>query len=109
MSTDSELTYFYNRTSDSLDIVPKKYADAGLRANLKGKPTAKDGERVIGGLDDEDADAERPEGYQKVGPIAKPQFPAKLERDDTRKNEVCARLVSLVPNLADYHNRWLLW
>ncbi|KAF8870788.1 hypothetical protein CPB84DRAFT_1855330 [Gymnopilus junonius] len=85
----------------SSDLAPTKYADSGLRPNLKtdkGRPKVDSDKRVIGGLADEDADGERPEGYHRVtlGSVPKPQFPAKLERDNTRKNEIADVIIETV-------------
>lgn len=74
--------------------LPKKYENAGLRVNSKVKarpaaPKESDVESALGGLDDEDAEAERPSMYPvKRAATAKLEFPDNLKRDKRRRNEV---------------------
>ena len=74
--------------------LPKKYENAGLRANskIKARPAASREDNTqssLGGLDDEDAEAERPAMYPvKRSGTARLEFPINLQRDKTRKNEV---------------------
>jgi hypothetical protein len=82
---------------------PKKYTNSGLRSDFKvntgsSRNTSsryeteltEDNARLrIGGLNDDDAYATRP-NYKALqpGPPAAVQYPAKIKRDPTRKNEV---------------------
>ena len=74
----------------------KKYENAGLRANskVKARPVASrenldNIQSALGGLDDEDAEAERPAmNPVKRSGTSRLEFPVNLRRDNTRRNEV---------------------
>lgn len=74
---------------------PKKYQNAGLRVKTKTKAhpaPREDGiESALGGLDDEDAEAERPAMSPvpvKRSGTSRLEFPVHLQRDKARTNEV---------------------
>ena len=89
--------------------VPKKYKNAGLRvrASTKSHPAASRedaAEPALGGLADEDAEAERPAMYPITSRmLSRPEFPENLQWDKARKNEVSKRVGSqfFPPNLTD--------
>lgn len=89
---------------DQAALRPKKYANAGLRPDVRiasnslGSSAENGAEPVIGGLTDEQAHATRPADYAtQCGPITQPVYPAKLQRNLNRKNEVSPRLLYLIP------------
>ncbi|KDR82214.1 hypothetical protein GALMADRAFT_135578 [Galerina marginata CBS 339.88] len=83
-------------TDKAKGSLPKKYENAGLRVNSK--PTGKarpaasredDIEPSLGGLNDEDAEAERPAMFPvKRAMTSRLEFPDNLKRDNTRRNEL---------------------
>jgi hypothetical protein len=86
-----------------LDGTPKKYQNAGLRKDLKSK---KESEVIdtfqSGGLNDEDTISSRPPFPRSRAPVrlAAVQYPQDLQRDHSRKNEVC-QILSYLNNLFD--------
>ena len=71
-----------------------------MQVNLKAKPHAAASsedavESALGGLDDEDAEAERPAMFPasvKHAATSRLEFPDNLKRDKTRRNEVSTYL-----------------
>jgi hypothetical protein len=83
----------YIRHLEVLELAPKKYENAGLRVNPKAKVHAaasgKNMDSSLGGLEDDDAEAERSASiYSAKRPAtSRPTFPDNLQRDKARKNE----------------------
>ncbi|KAF8163816.1 hypothetical protein B0H34DRAFT_795465 [Crassisporium funariophilum] len=80
-------------TTDKAEgFLPKKYGNAGLRVKSKPiavRPAPSREESPIGGLDDEDAEAERPAMFPVKRPAApRLEFPDNLQRDKTRRNDL---------------------
>jgi hypothetical protein len=69
------------------DILPKKYTNGGLRLKADRNRHNTEENAGIGGLNDDDAHATRPD-YARRPVSTAVQYPAQLRRDATRVNEV---------------------
>ena len=79
---------------NKVDTLPKKYARGGLRLDARiarEETDSAENQSVIGGLNDQDADATRP-SYPTRRHQARPesvQYPDRLKRNTDHQNEVC--------------------
>ena len=86
----NDLIWFSQLSSSHTDTLPKKYTNSDLRLNLKADSGRRETEdnASIGGLNDNDAYATRPNYTRHKALPPAVQFPAQLRHDPTHKNEV---------------------